>query len=205
MRTWLSSMSFAVRALRGALLSATVVLLAGCAGTYRLDNDVRTFSSLPAIPAQPTYRFERLPSQQNDQQPQIEAFADGALFRAGLKRDDAAARYSVQLGARVQRTLSPWADPWDGMGGGGLLGPVGPYWGAPFPRMEQPWYRREVSVILREIAGNRVVYETHALSEGPWYDNQAAFPAMFDAALQGFPAAPAGGLRKVAVDIPTAR
>jgi hypothetical protein len=70
------------------------------------------------VPANPAYRFERLPSQQNDQQDQVEAWADPALFRAGLKRDDAAPRYSVQVAARVQRILSPWADPWDGWGGG---------------------------------------------------------------------------------------
>jgi len=183
-----------------ALFVAGAALLSGC-GTYLLDNDVRSFSALPSLPANPSYRFERLPSQQNDQQALLESFADGALFRAGLRRDDAAPRYTVQLGARVQRTLSPWAAPDDGWGG--LMGP-GPFWAMPFPRMESPWYRREVSVIVRELSGNKVVYETHAVSEGPWSDSASALPAMFDAALQGFPTAPAG-VRKVAVQLPQGR
>ena len=184
-----------------ALLAAA--LLAGCASTFQLDNDVRSFSSLSALPANPAYRFERLPSQQNAQQALVEAWADPALFRAGLKRDDAAPRYSVQVVARVQRILSPWADPWDGWGGGfgpGFFGP-GPYWMSPFGRMEQPWYRREASVILRELATQKVVYESHAVSDGPWTDNAAVIPAMFDAALQGFPNAPQG-VRKVNIQVP---
>lgn len=183
-------------------LLLAAALLTGCASSFRLDNEVRSFSSLPAVPASPAYRFERLPSQQNAQQAQIEAWADPALFRAGLKRDDAAPRYSVQVVARVQRILSPWADPWDGWGGG--FGPgfgPGPYWMSPFGRMEQPWYRREASVILRELATQKVVYESHAVSDGPWADNTAVIPAMFDAALQGFPDAPQG-VRRVAIQVP---
>ena len=186
---------------RLALLGATL-FMTGCASTFMLDNEVRSFSSLPAVPATPAYRFERLPSQQHAQQAQIEAWADPALFRAGLKRDDAAPRYSVQVAARVQRILSPWADPWDGWGGGmGLFAGPGPHWMSPFARMEQPWYRREASVILRELATQKVVYESHAVSDGPWTDNAAVIPAMFDAALQGFPAAPQG-VRRVNIQVP---
>lgn len=194
-----------------ALLST--LLLAGCATGYILDNNVQTFSSLPTLPAQPTYRFERLPSQQaSPVQAQIEALADPALFKAGLRRDDAAPKYSVQLSARIQRVLSPWADPWDGWGGRwgwgpGWLGPhgygYGPYagpYGAAFPRMETPWYQREVGVVVRDLGANRVVYETHAANDGPWSDNAAVLPAMFEAALQGFPNAPLG-LRRVGIPI----
>lgn len=175
---------------------ATAVL-SGCASGYLLDNQVQTFSGLPALPAQPTYRFERLPSQAAlPAQTQIEALADPALFKAGLRRDDAAPRYSVHVSARVQRSLSPWAEPggW-GWGGGFLLGGPGISVGMPFPRMEQPWYQREVAVIVRELASNRVVYETRAASDGPWLDNHTVLAAMFDAALQGFPNAPAGPRR----------
>ena len=72
---------------------------------------------------------------------------------------------------------------------------------SPFGRMEQPWYRREVSVILRELASNQVVWESHAVADGPWSDNAGVLPAMFSAAMQGFPAAPAG-VRKVVIDVP---
>ncbi|MGE0330352.1 MAG: DUF4136 domain-containing protein [Ramlibacter sp.] len=195
---------FLIATLRRIALLALALFVTGCASTFQLDNEVRSFSSLPAVPANPAYRFERLPSQQNDQQAQVEAWADPALFRAGLKRDDAAPRYSVQVAARVQRILSPWADPWDGWGGGfgvGVFGGPGPHGLSLFARMEQPWYRREASVILRELATQKVVYESHAVSDGPWTDNAAVIPAMFDAALQGFPAAPQG-VRRVNIQVP---
>lgn len=180
---------------------AAAVVLSGCATGYLLDSNVQSFSSLPALPANPTYRFERLPSQQaSPLQPQVEAFADPALFRAGLRRDDAAPKYSVQVSARVQAVLSPWADPWTGWGGYGFAGHGGYALGGPFPRMEQPWFQREVGVVLRELPSNRVVYETHASNDGPWSDNAAVFPALFDAALQGFPAAPAG-VRRVNIQV----
>jgi len=173
-----------------ALLAAA--LLGGCASTYTLDNDVQAFSSLPALPAQPTYRFERLPSQQVTPQVALEAAADPALHEAGLRRDDANPKLSVQLTARELPMLSPWAGPWDGWGsfgwrhhgfGWGMGGRWGP---------EPPWYHREVGVIVRDLASNKVVFESQAASEGPWSDGKPVFPAMFRAALQGFPNPPAG-------------
>ncbi len=187
------------RILRRTALLACAALLSGCASTYLLENSVQSFSGLAAgqsLAAPPTYRFERLPSQAHPGQAQLEALADPALHRAGLRRDDASPRYSVQVSARLQRVLSPWADPWDGWGPGpfGFHGPHGGLWG-PFPRMESPWFQREVTVIVREIASNRVVYETRAANDGPWLDDRAVLPAMFDAALQGFPHPPAGPRR----------
>jgi len=183
----------------GRLLSCILLaasLLSGCAAGYLLDNNVQAFSTLPALPGQPTYRFERLPSQQSPAQAQLEAMADPALHNAGLRRDDANPRYSVQVGARLQRELSPWATPWDGWGWGGAGWGWGGGWGgSPFGRMESPWYQREVSVIVRELASNRVVFESHAANEGPWLDNGSVFPAMFEAALRGFPNPPAGPRR----------
>lgn len=173
-------------------LLLSLALLSGCAATYLLDNNVQSFSGLPVLPANPTYRFERLPSQAHPGQAQLEALADPALHRAGLRRDDASPRYSVQVSARMQRVLSPWADPWGG--GFGFGSPHGGLWG-PFPRMESPWYQREVAVIVRDIAGNRVVYESRASNDGPWLESNTVLTAMFDAALQGFPNAPAGPRR----------
>jgi len=185
-----------------ALCSAALALaaLGGCASTSLLDNQVQTFSSLAGLPAQPTYRFERLPSQQSDPgQAPVETMAAPALARAGLRRDDAAPRYSVQVSARVMRRLSPYADPWTGWGFGWSLGwhsrGLGLGFGGPFPRYDQTWMHREVSVILRELATNRVVYETHAVNDGPWLDDRAVLPAMFQAAMQGFPNPPAGPRR----------
>ncbi|RYZ06732.1 MAG: DUF4136 domain-containing protein, partial [Comamonadaceae bacterium] len=147
-----------------------------------------------------TYRFERLPSQQADPtQTALEALADSALHRVGLRRDDASPRYSVQVTARTARMLSPYADPWDSWGGGWGMGfggrGMGFGFGVPFGRMESPWFQREVSVLVRELASNRVVYETRASNSGPWLDNRTVIPAMFDAALQGFPNPPQGPRR----------
>lgn len=183
-----------------------VWLLSGCAAGYLLDNNVQSFSSLTALPAQPTYRFERLPSQQAPAQAHLEAMADGALHNVGLRRDDANPRYSVQIAGQLRPVLSPWADPWDRWGGWGGIG-FGHHgahlgFGFPFGRMEQPWFQREVSVIIRELPSNRVAYETRAMNAGPWMDNNSVFPAMFQAAMQGFPTPPAGPRR---VDIQVGR
>ena len=180
-----------------AFAGLTALLLAGCANTYRLDNTVQSFSGLPALPPSPTYRFERLPSQlAQPGHEQLEALADPALYKAGLRRDDASPLYSVQLSARITRVLSPWADPWmDPWWGPGWRHGWGPYWGAPYARPEPPWYVREVGVIVREVASNKVVYETRAHNDGPWLDHSTALAAMFDAALQGFPNPPPGPRR----------
>lgn len=183
------------------LLAAGAAVLSGCASGYLLDNQVQSFSGLQGLPAPATYRFERLPSQAADPaQAQLEAFADQALFNAGLRRDDAAPRYGVQVSARVERRLSPYADPWDpwgwgwgSVGFGGHRGGVGIGFG--LPRMDSPWFHREVNIIVRELASNRVVYETRAINDGPWLDSSSVLPAMFQAAMQGFPNPPQGPRR----------
>ena len=190
-----------IRFLATALAAASLLLLSGCAGTYLLDNQVQSFSQLPALPAQPTFRFERMLSQQGDPAQQVlEAMADPALYRVGLRRDDAAPHFSVQVGARVEQVLSPYYDPywgpWGWGGGGWNIGFGGPHgaigFGGPWPRADSYWFRREVSVVIRELPANRIVYETRASSDGPILDNRAVLPAMFDAAMQGFPNPPPG-------------
>lgn len=188
---------------RVAAVLALAGTLAGCATGYLLDNNVQSFSSLAAVPARPSYRFDRLPSQQaSPVQTQIETLADPALFKAGLRRDDAAPNYSVQVSARVQPVLSPWADPWNSWGSYGHIRQGGIGFGGPFLRMERPWFLREVGVVIRELPSSRVVYETRAANDGPWSDNASVLPAMFEAALQGFPNAPTGMRR---VNIPVGR
>jgi hypothetical protein len=187
--------------LLGVLLAGLVV--SGCASTYMLDNTVQSFSHLTALPSPATYRFDRLPSQQDPGQAQLEAFADAALNSAGLRRDDASPRYSVQVGGRIERVLSPWADPWDGWGWGGWGFGHGRRHGhfGLMARMESPWYHREVTVIVRDLASNRVVFESTARNDGPWRDNPQVFPAMFQAAMQGFPTPPPGP-RVVNIQLP---
>lgn len=178
-----------------------VAVLSGCASTYPLENTVQSFSQLPALAAPASYRFERLPSQQDPLQAQLEALADPALNAAGLKRDDAGPRYSVQIAARTNATVSPFADPWPPYGWG-FWGGRHRHFGAGFGmRYEPPWYHREVDVVIRELATGRVVFESRAISEGPYSDGVKVFPAMFQAAMQGFPNPPAGP-RTVNVQIP---
>jgi hypothetical protein len=183
-----------IKFLTRAAMLAAAFMLAGCASTYMLDNTVQSFSQLQALPQPATYRFERLPSQQDPAQIQLEAMADQALNAAGLHRDDANPRYSVQIGARTAETLSPWADPWGrgwGWGGWGWRRHygVGVGFGMPY---EPPWYHREVNVVVRDLATNKVVYESRAINDGPFFDAAKVFPAMFQAALQGFPNPPQG-------------
>lgn len=186
---------------------AAAAFLTGCASTWQVNSDVRTFSSLPVIPANAAYRFERLPSQQSngEQQARLEAVVEQSLAKVGLRRDDGAAKYSVQIGARAQREASPWEDTWGGYGlpgrdytvtGGGQI-----IWLQPFSRPELPWFRREVSVIMRDLANNQVVYESHAVNEGRWADSSLILPAMFDSAVSDFPKS-TQGVKKVEVTVP---
>ena len=209
-------MSRITRLLHSGVLAASALLLSACASTYLLDNQVQSFSQLSSMPAQPSYRFERSLSQQVDPAQQaLEALADPALYKAGFRRDDAAPRYSVQVGARTERRLSPYADPYwgpwgwgGGWGGGWGVGFGGRHFGlglgGPWPATESYWFHREVSVVVRELASNRVVYETHAINDGPWFDNRSVLPAMFQAAMQGFPNPPQGP-RRVDIQMGTAK
>jgi hypothetical protein len=201
------------RALRALFLIAIPLALAGCATSWTVDSQVRSFSQLGALPAEPTYRFDRLPSQQahGAAQDAVEAMAAPALASVGLRRDDAHARYAIQVSARVAAELSPWADPWLGPGwaagwgygrgwrGAGGYGGWG--WGPGFGPPADPWYGREVSVVMRELPSNRVVYETRARNDGPYSDSRAVLPVMFQAAMQGFPA-PLDGERRVDIALP---
>ena len=185
-------------------LVALAGLLPGCASTWLVDSQVQTFSSLPAIPANAAYRFERLPSQQSygEQQAKLEAIAQQALSQHGMRRDDAAARYSVQIGARAQRETSPWQETWPGAGGDYTVTATGQLvMMQPFMRPELPWFRREVSLIVRDLGSNQIVYETRAVHEGRWADSVVVLPAMYDAALRDFPQA-TQGVKKVEITVP---
>ena len=191
--------------------------LSGCATSWVVDSDVKSFSSLGAVQFGATYRFDRLPSQQADaaRQESLEAMAAAALEKVGLRRDDAKPQYSAQIGARVTIGLSPWADPWlfDGPWGAtgyGYHGYArrwygGGWYGGPgfIPPAANPWYEREVSIVLREVGSNRVVYETRARNDGPYGASAAILPVMFQAALAGFPNPPPGE-RRVNIELSAA-
>jgi hypothetical protein len=200
-----------------------MILLAGCSGLRIVDSQVAAFSKLEVAPAAgSSWRFEQLPSQENlteaaaVRRTKLEAMAALELGKIGLSPQPVAsisqAAYTVQLSARIQRLeRGPWdpMEPWPGHHFG---------WGMPgrdyvvtgsgrviytpvFPRVELPWYVREVSLLIRDAKDNRVVYETQARHEGRWADDEAVLPAMFAAALQGFPKPPEGK-RMVNIEIP---
>lgn len=178
-----------------ALLLAAGAVLGGCASKVIIDSDVRSVSRLPASTVKPTYRFERQLALTDAQQKEMEAWADGALFRAGLQRDDAQPRLSVQLSARVQAVVThisgvhrrPWLGAYHPRLQTYALLPSGLLRDLPSTS-----YRYEVSVTLREIGSSQVVYETRATSEQPWHKPDRIFAALFDMALQGFPVPPEG-------------
>jgi hypothetical protein len=192
------------------LLLLTLSLLAGCGGMRLVDAQVQTLSTLPAgaaFPADARYRFERLPSQAGQAGTErLEAMAQTALAQVDLLRDDAAAQYSVLLGVRVGSYLvdaygRPLGSPGSPVqahvmigGGGGMFG-----WGMRFPPATH--YRREVSLIIRELRSGQVVYETRAVNDNPWGDTEPILAALFEAALQDFPH-PGPGPRQINIEIP---
>ena len=190
---------------------AAIILVAffltGCTGVRLVDSQVNSFAPKP-IPPGASYRFERLPSQQAQEpaQAQLEAMAEQALAKVGLKRNDNTPGYSVQVTVRQRMESnsidSPrfgWSLGWM-VGGGQVM--LGNRHSALFPGLgAQPNHWREVTLVLRELATQAVVFESRASHDGPWSDSQAVVPAMLDAALQGFPNPPSG-TRQVGVEIP---
>ncbi len=198
------------------LIAACALFLAGCGTTRLVDSDVSAFSKWGStVPAPGTpYRFERLPSQQTAavQQDGLEALARTALAKVGMELRPEAARYSVQVGAT---TLVGERGGYDGYGGWGYGGGFGSGiflgggsrgaslgFGIGFPlHLPQPYYRREVSIVMRDLGTQQVTFESRVLHEGVWSDTNAVVPAMLDSALLGFPEPPPG-TRRVSVDIP---
>lgn len=198
-----------------AVAVAATVLLSGCATSYVVDNQVQTFSELRTVPTPATYRFERLPSQQSaaGAQAQLEAAAEPALAKAGWVRNDGAARYSVLIGSSVfssVQTVDPWLysrfGPWGPYhgrrwaGGAGFYG-WGPYWSYRYDTFDRSYAQRQVSVVIRDLSNQQVVYETRAVHEARWPNDPDLLLPMFDAALSSFPQPPAG-VRQVNIEIP---
>jgi hypothetical protein len=197
--------------LTGLILAAG--LLSGCASMRIVDSDVVSVVAAPAgMSLQGAkYRFERLPSQANNPEAGLaEQQAQAAMTAVGLVRDDANAQLSVLVGfAGTQYLADAWGRPlppgaWSpyygsiSMGRG--IGPnVGLGMGMRFPPPTQ--YRREVSLIMRDLKSGQVVYETRATHDGPWADSAQVFATLFQAAMANFPNPPAG-LRRVNIEIP---
>lgn len=186
-------------------------LLSGCASMRLVDTDVISVAApTPGMNLQGArYRFERLPSQANNPEAGLaEQQAEAAMTAVGLVRDDAGAQLSVQVGFAGTsyladnwgRPLPPGWTPYAHLGVGQRHGPsvgLGMSMRLPPPT----YYRREVSVVMRDLKSGQVVYETRANHEGPWSDNVQIFAALFQAALSHYPHPPAGP-RRVNIQIP---
>lgn len=196
-----------LRAQTAIILIATL-LLSACSSMRVVDSDVTAFSAWTAAPPAPgtRYRFERLPSQQsaNTQQDRIEALATTSLSKVGMALSPADARYSVQV-LLMTEIVQRYPEPGFGFGGPGVSiggGSRGTSIGLSFPiGFGESYYKRTASILMRELASQKVVFETRALHDGPWGDAFAVLPAMLDSALLGFPQPPAG-TRRINVEIP---
>lgn len=202
-----------------ALVLTTAFVLAGCSSVRLVDSDVTAFSTWGGPPPGPQtpYRFERLPSQQVVGSPQdaLEAAAQTSLAKVGMVLSPTVARYSVQVMLNMQAVDRALYDGFGGFGGyGGFGGGFGSgvFLGGgsrgasvgvsvPLSFGEPPFYKRELTVMMRDLRTNSVVFETRALHEGVWSDTAAVLPAMLDSALLGFPQPPPG-TRRINVEIP---
>ena len=191
---------------QAAILLVAILFLTGCAGMRIVDSDVTAFSAWTAAPPAPgtRYKFERLPSQTAAlQQDQIEALATTSLSKVGMALSPIEARYSVQV---LLTTEQLWRYSSGGFGGvgsfGGFGGGRGASIGLSFPlNLGEPYYKRSVSLFVRDLTTQKVVFETRAVHDGVWSDGLAVLPAMLDSALLGFPQPPAG-VRRINVEIP---
>ena len=185
-------------------------LLAGCSGLRVVESDVTAFSAWTSAPPGPNtpYRFERLPSQQVQaaQQDLIEGSAIASLAKVGLVIDPAKARLAITITVNTQfaaHTGYGYGSPNVFLSAGNLGSSVGfsfpfgrPFSGpfaTPFPA--DPYYLREIRIQMRDLANQKVVFETTALSDSARGDGYALLPAIIDAALLGFPQPPPGTRR----------
>ena len=185
--------------------------LTGCASMRLIDSDVVSVAAVPSgMSLQGAkYRFERLPSQANNPEAGLaEQQAQSAMTAVGLVCDDAGASLSVMVGFSGSQYLAdPWGRPivpgWTPYGnvaiGSGFGTHLGVGMGMRFPPPTH--YRREVSLIMRDLKSGQVVYETRASHAGPWRDSVPIFATLFQAALANFPNPPAG-LRRVNIELP---
>ena len=193
---------------QAAIILIATLFLTACSSMRVVDSDVTAFSAWTAAPPVPgtRYRFERLPSQQlaNAQQDRIEALATTSLSKVGMALSPPTARYSVQV-LLVTEIVQRYPDPGYGFGGPGVSiggGSLGTSIGLSFPiGFGESFYKRTVSVLMRDLSTQKVVFETRAMHDGPSSDAFAVLPAMLDSALLGFPQPPAG-TRRINVEIP---
>jgi Domain of unknown function (DUF4136) len=169
-------------------------VLAGCAGTRNLSNEVSSFGDWPAGRAPGSFAFDRLPSQQalGAETERIEAAALPALQRAGFSpaADAQAADVLVQVGARSTRSDRViWSEPlwWRGGFGHARMRPWFGHGWVWYPANDFPRFEREVAVLIRDRATGRPIFEARATTEGTTSTDDVLLAAMFEASLMDFP------------------
>ncbi|MFT4194420.1 DUF4136 domain-containing protein, partial [Ottowia sp.] len=189
-------------------------MLTACTNGPRVvDADVRTHAAQPpgaAVLQGAHYRFERAPAAAGQPAPErLEALAQAALARAGLVRDDAAPRVSVQVGGVVNAywrdAWGPWGGPGNtrialGLGYGWRGGGFGLGYGWPMGDPDIPVYVTEASLLMRDLKTGQIVYDTRARHDGLAHDTDNVLAALFAAALEGYPQ-PAQTVRRVGVPL----
>lgn len=190
------------RVAMASLGAAALLSLTACAALNSVVADAQSFGSWPAGRQPGTYAFERLPSQQQNEQGQarLEDAARAALEKAGFTpaTDPKTADVMVSLGARVSRSAAaPWDDPlwwrWNGSYFGWRYGPAWrPYysrWGYAYPMdsMMERRYDREVAMLLRDRKTNEPLYEARASNDGLTEGDPALIGALFEASMIDFP------------------
>ena len=189
---------------RHLLVLSVAAMLAACASTPP-QATVQVFTAPTQLPAGATYRHDRLPSQAaQPRQAELEATADALLAQAGLRRDDAAPRLSLQVTAsQDQYATGPyWGGSSVGVGiAGGTGGHSGIGIGLGFPIGMGGGIResQRVDVMLRDLGSGQVLYQSQASG-----DSGASPAALLRAALSGFPNA-APGTRQVPLADATVR
>ncbi|MBA4218013.1 MAG: DUF4136 domain-containing protein [Proteobacteria bacterium] len=180
---------------------ASAAALAGCAGPFTVSADVSSYGNWPADRKPGSYAFDRLPSQQhNDEASKREAMledaAKPALEKAGLKpaADAKTADLLITLGARITAyDPVPWDDPLWWRWRGRLVSPrygYAPGWGGWGWRNDPLFdrrYDRAVAVLVRDRASGEALFETHASNEGITAGGEQMIGALFEAALAEFP------------------
>ena len=191
-------------ALRGLKVVSAVMLavvLGACSTVRTADSSVTSFAGQAAAVNGATYRFEELPSQSKEPQyGEIQSMAEKALSETGLKRDDAAARYSVEVSMVSEQFLrqpyvvlgrySRFVMPSDRL-----------FWPGYYPiAMDSITYRYQLRLVMRDTSTAKVAYETTAELEVPWSDSINMIPALLKAALRDYPTPPTS-TRKVQVEL----
>jgi len=173
------------------LAGLSLALLLGACATPPPQATVQVFSPGPQLAPGATYRLDPLPSQAGrPDRPALEAVADTAFARAGLRRSDAGPRLSAQL--TVLQDAAPYAPvagpPWLGLGvGGGSWGGTSAGIGLSFPiGGAATSASQRVDVLLRDLTSGQVVFQAQASGAG------ASPAALLEAALRDFPQGPAG-------------